>query len=96
MVVARAQQFCRVAFLAVLAVFTLVPAVYAHGQFDPAEMGAPIATSAVLGVASFWLVRLWPAAQPAGNGKGEKKITRNRRMILGRRRRSRAKISLVE
>ena len=95
MVVARAQQFCRVAFLAVLAVFTLVPAVYAHGQFDPAEMGAPIATSAVLGVASFWLVRLWPAAQPAGNGKGEKRIARNRR-ILGRRRRSRAKISLVE
>ena len=96
MTVARVQQFCGVAFLAVLAVFTLVPAVYAHGQFDPAEMGAPIATSAVLGVASFWLVRLWPAAQPAGNGKGEKKITRNRRMILGRRRRSRAKISLVE
>ena len=95
MVVARAQQFCRVAFLAVLAVFTLVPAVYAHGQFDPAEMGAPIATSAILGVASFWLVRLWPAAQPAGNGKGEKRIARNRR-ILGRRRRSRAKISLVE
>ena len=96
MTVARAHRFCRVAFLAVLAVFTFVPAVYAHGQFDPAEMGAPIATSAILGVASFWLVRLWPAAQPAGNGKGEKKITRNRRMILGRRRRSRAKISLVE
>ena len=95
MAVARAQQFLRVAFLAVLAVFTLVPAVYAHGQFDPAEMGAPIATSAILGVASFWLVRLWPAAQPAGNGKGEKRIARNRR-ILGRRRRSRAKISLVE
>ena len=96
MTVARAQRFCRVAFLAVLAVFTFVPAGYAHGQFDPAEMGAPIATSAILGVASFWLVRLWPAAQPAGNGRGEKKITRNRRMILGRRRRSRAKISLVE
>ena len=96
MTVARAHRFCRVAFLAVLAVFTFVPAVYAHGQFDPAEMGAPIATSAILGVASFWLVRLWPAAQPAGNGRGEKKITRNRRMILGRRRRSRAKISLVE
>lgn len=96
MTVARVQQFCGVAFLAVLAVFTFVPAGYAHGQFDPAEMGAPIATSAVLGVASFWLVRLWPAAQPAGNGRGEKKITRNRRMILGRRRRSRAKISLVE
>ena len=95
MTVARAHRFCRVAFLAVLAVFTFVPAVYAHGQFDPAEMGAPIATSAVLGVASFWLVRLWPAAQPAGNGKGEKRIARNRR-ILGRRRRSRAKISLVE
>ena len=95
MTVARVQQFCGVAFLAALAVFTFVPAVYAHGQFDPAEMGAPIATSAVLGVASFWLVRLWPAAQPAGNGKGEKRIARNRR-ILGRRRRSRAKISLVE
>ena len=95
MAVARAQQFCRVAFLAVLAVFTLVPAVYAHGQFDPAEMGAPIATSAVLGVASFWLVRLWPATQVARNGSGEKRVTRNRR-ALGRRRRSRAKISLVE
>ena len=95
MTVARVQQFCGVAFLAVLAVFTFVPAGYAHGQFDPAEMGAPIATSAILGVASFWLVRLWPAAQPAGNGKGEKRIARNRR-ILGRRRRSRAKISLVE
>jgi hypothetical protein len=95
MAVARAQQLCRVAFLAVLAVFTLAPAVYAHGQFDPAEMGAPIATSAFLGVASFWLVRLWPAAKPARNGKGEKGITRDRR-VLGRRRRSRAKISLVE
>jgi len=95
MTVARAQQFWRVAFLAALAVFTFVPAVYAHGQFDPAEMGAPIATSAVLGVASFWLVRLWPAAHPAGNGKSQKRISRNRR-LLSRRRRSRAKISLVE
>ena len=96
MAVMTVQKFLRAAVLALLAVFTLAPAVYAHGQFDPAEMGAPIATSAILGVASFWLVRLWPAAQPAGNGRGEKKITRNRRMILGRRRRSRAKISLVE
>ena len=95
MTVARAQRFCRVAFLAVLAVFTFVPAVYAHGQFDPAEMGAPIATSAVLGVASFWLVRLWPVSQAARNGSGEKRVTRNRG-VLGRRRRSRAKISLVE
>jgi hypothetical protein len=94
MAVMTVQKFLRAAVLALLAVFTLAPAVYAHGQFDPAEMGAPIAVSAVLGVASFWLVRLWPAARPVRDSGGNNHRIRRER-DRGRRRRSRAKISLV-
>ena len=78
------HKIAKVAALAFLTVFTLVRAVYAHGQFDPAELGAPLASSAIVGVASYWLVLLWPPVRR----------TRDRAATL-RRRRNRAKISLV-
>ena len=78
------HKIAKVAALVFLTVFMLPPAVYAHGQFDLAEMGPPLASSVIVGVASYWLVLLWPSVQR----------TRERATAL-RRRRSRAKISLV-
>lgn len=84
MTIQMVLSFARIAVLTVLTVFTLAPAVYAHGQFDVMEIGPPLAASAILGVASYWLVMLWPL----------KRRVRGR-TARGRRRRSRARISLV-
>jgi hypothetical protein len=85
MIAVMVQKFTRVAALAFLTMFALTPAAHAHGQVELAEIGAPLATSAVLGVASYWLVVLWPAPL---------RWVRDR-TGLRRRRRSRAKISVV-
>ena len=84
MTIQMVHSLARIAALAVLAVFTLAPAVYAHGPLDAMEIGPPLAASAILGVAGYWLVMLWPLKQ----------LVRDRTARV-RRRRSRAKIRLV-
>jgi hypothetical protein len=78
------RKLMKVTALAFLTVFTLAPAVYAHGQFDAMEIGPPLAASTMLGVASYWFVMLWPP----------KRWVRGRNAPV-RRRKSRAKLSLV-
>jgi len=82
--VAMAQKCTRVAVLTLLSVFTLATVAFAHDQFDVAEVGPPMAASAVLGVVSYWLVMLWPLDR----------WLRERKALV-RRRRSRARMSLV-
>jgi hypothetical protein len=79
------KELLKVTALAFLAVLTLASAVYAHGQFDAMEIGPPLAASVIVGVAGYWLVLLWPP----------KRWARGRAAPARRRRRSRAKISLV-
>jgi hypothetical protein len=50
--------------LAVAALWTAFSAANAHahgGIAGPDELGPPFITSAVLGIAGYWLMMLWPA-----------------------------------
>ena len=86
------QKLARTAALALLGVFMLTPAAHAHSQLDPTMLGAPLATSAALGVASYYLVFFWPSLRRV---RGRTGATRRGRAALMGRRRSRAKISVV-
>lgn len=40
-------------------------AAHAHGGMaSPEELGPPVATSTILGIASYWMVILWPSRKP--------------------------------
>jgi hypothetical protein len=47
---------------------------YAHGGIaGPDELGPPVITSAVIGVACYWLVMLWPS-------RGRREMERRQKM----------------
>jgi len=58
---------------------------HAHGGIaGPDELGPPVITSTMLGIACYWIVMLWPSRRPRnarrngnnGNGKTARKVAR--------------------
>jgi hypothetical protein len=50
---------------------------YAHGGMaGPDELGPPVITSAVLGIACYWAVMLWPSRKNRNINKSGKAVRR--------------------
>ena len=54
---------------------------HAHGGIaGPDELGPPVITSTMLGIACYWIVMLWPSRRPPnGRRNGSGKLSRRTR-----------------
>jgi hypothetical protein len=62
-------------------------AAHAHGVASPTELGPPVACSTLLGIASYWLVMLWPTRKPNEEEQDRTPRAKNVKRKRGRRRR---------
>ena len=68
----RIYSYSRALAIAVLLTAFSAAKAHAHGGIaGPDELGPPFITSAVLGIAGYWLMMLWPAR--ARQSKAEQK-----------------------
>jgi hypothetical protein len=82
---ASINRLVRGACLAVLWLAVLASSAHAHGGIaGPDELGPPVITSALLGIACYWIVVLWPSRKPPKTQVTGKPI-RRRQMKVGAR-----------
>jgi hypothetical protein len=82
---ASIDRMVRGACLAVLWLAVLASSAHAHGGIaGPDELGPPVITSALLGIACYWIVMLWPSRKPPKTQVTGKPI-RRRQMKVGAR-----------
>ncbi len=76
------NRYMRGAMVAGLWLLASASIVHAHGGIaGPDELGPPVITSTMLGIACYWIVTLWPSRRPRnetknGNGKTARKAAR--------------------
>jgi hypothetical protein len=80
-----ARRHMRGAIVATLWLLASASMAHAHGGIaGPDELGPPVITSTMLGIACYWIVMLWPSRRPRnarrngnnGNGKTARKAAR--------------------
>jgi hypothetical protein len=72
----RISQWVRICVVASLWLGLAATAAHAHGGIaGPDELGPPVITSTILGIACYWIVILWPS----GRRRDVTKIRPNRR-----------------
>jgi hypothetical protein len=71
------NRFLRSCAIALLWVAGMASTAYAHGGIaGPDELGPPVITSALLGIACYWLVLMWPSRKARGGQKTNKVVRR--------------------
>jgi len=74
----RNSKLARGAIIAGAWLMLWCPAAYAHGGIaGPDELGPPVITSAILGIACYWAVMLWPSRR--NGSRNEKSAARRAR-----------------
>ena len=73
----RSYRYSRAIAVAVLWTGFSAAAAHAHGGIaGPDELGPPFITSAVLGIAGYWLMMLWPARARQAKTEQKRKTAR--------------------
>jgi hypothetical protein len=83
-VMTLSRRHMRGAIAAMLWLLATASMAHAHGGIaGPDELGPPVITSTMLGIACYWIVMLWPSRRPRngsknghGNGNGNGKMVR--------------------
>ena len=82
---ASINRLVRSCCVTVLWLAVLATSAHAHGGIaGPDELGPPVITSALLGIACYWIVMLWPARKPPKTQVTGKPI-RRRQVKVGAR-----------
>jgi len=82
---ASINRLVRDACLAIVWLAVMATSAHAHGGIaGPDELGPPVITSALLGIACYWIVMLWPSRKPPKTQVTGKQV-RRRQVKVGAR-----------